>query len=136
MIEDIAREEKYDSESNLVLRHNGFHFFKMKTKPHNCLMAHLHMHDAIEFIYMNEGSVRVSSDDKEFSLLPGDLTLFRSRGIHCIYSENQDVNNYYVLKISMQYLASILPLRKIIPIMLFYYIPQLSTENEFVWTSL
>jgi mannose-6-phosphate isomerase-like protein (cupin superfamily) len=109
MIEGVAREEKNDSVSNEKVRQIGFHFFKMKTHSHHSLMAHLHMHDAIEMIYMNEGSVRVSADDKEYSLFPGDLTLFRSRGIHCIYSENNDVNNYYVLKFSTQFLSRILP---------------------------
>ena len=108
MVEGVAREERISTSSE-TFRKNGFHFFKMKNYSANSMMAHLHMHDAIEFIYCNEGSVRINLDEKEFSIYPGDLTLFRSRGIHCIFSEDEEINNYYVLKISTQFLSRFLP---------------------------
>ena len=104
---DVAREERLTQDSNAPLRENGIHFFKMKTLPPFEMATHLHMHDAIEFIYVVEGSIKVSYDDKDFVAFPGDLILFRSRGIHCMYTEGCEKNNYYVLKISLDFLTKI-----------------------------
>ena len=104
----IAREEKLSQKGNEPLVRDGFHFFKMRTISAFQMASHLHMHDAIELIFVKEGSLRVSYDDKTFYAYPGDMFLFRSRGIHSMYTEECEVNEYYVLKLSTAFLANVL----------------------------
>lgn len=81
----------------------------MRTIPSYSLATHLHFHEAIECIYMIEGSVIASIDGREERLLPGDLALFRSRGVHTMVTEGEKHNSYYVLKVDPALLRSISP---------------------------
>ena len=91
------------------LTDRGYDFFKMKTITAHSLATHLHYHDAIEFIYMVDGSVKLYIDGKEDQLKRGDLALFRSNGVHSMYTQSSKKNNYYVLKILPSLLHSISP---------------------------
>ena len=90
-----------------ALRLGDIEFFKMITVNWRAMAAHTHIHDAIEFIYMNRGSVRVSINGEKTSIYPGDLVLFHSRSIHDIWTEDEVENDYYVLKILPSVLYSL-----------------------------
>jgi len=87
----------------------GFEFFKMRPIPSFSLAAHSHFHDAIECIYMTEGCVKVYIDGRVDRLSAGDLILFRSRGIHTMYTEDAKRTQYYVLKVNPALLHRISP---------------------------
>ena len=84
---------------NKTLSTEEMEFFKMRTVSWRAEAAHTHVHDAIEVIYMNKGSVQVSIDGVKTSIYPGDVALFRSRAIHDIWTEDEVENDYYVLKL-------------------------------------
>ena len=63
-------------------------------------VADAHVHDAIECIYVDHGSLRVYVDGTENFLSEGDFIIFRSMGIHSVYTEDREQNDLYVLKVS------------------------------------
>ena len=87
----------------------GYDFFKMKTITAHSLATHLHYHEAIEFIYMLDGGVDLYIDGRSYQLEEGDLALFRSNGVHSMYTRESKKNNYYVLKIHPSLLHRISP---------------------------
>lgn len=91
------------------LQRRGFEFYRYLDLPQNCPAADLHVHDAIEFIYVVEGSISATVDEFEEYLEKGDLVLFRSQGVHSIKTNEKSINKYYILKISTTLLQSILP---------------------------
>lgn len=91
------------------LQRRGFEFYRYLDLPKNCPAADLHVHDAIEFIYVVEGSISATVDEFEEYLEKGDLVLFRSQGVHSIKTNEKSINKYYILKISTTLLQSILP---------------------------
>ena len=99
------REELHDTR----LDSSGCCFFKMPTISPYSMAAHTHMHDAIECIYVTRGSIRVYIDGSESLLTQGDLVLFRSRGVHSIYTEGEPKNDYYVFKIITSHLHNVSP---------------------------
>ncbi len=84
---------------NKTIRTEEMEFFKMHPVNRRAEAAHTHVHEAIEIIYMNKGSVKVSIDGVKTSIYPGDIALFRSRSIHDIWTEDEVDNDYYVLKL-------------------------------------
>ena len=92
------KEYREEEEKRALVKYD-MEFFKMRTVNWRAMAAHTHIHDAIEIIYMNRGSVQVSIDGAKTSIYPGDLAVFRSRAIHDIWTEDQVENDYYVLKI-------------------------------------
>ena len=103
----LVREEEERKKPDLVRR--GFEFFKYRDLLPNTRAADVHLHDAIEFVYITEGGVRVLSDEKETVLSAGDLIMFRSRGVHSIFTESCPLTNYYTLKIRPKLLRSLSP---------------------------
>ena len=91
------------------LQRRGFEFYRYLDLPQNCPAADLHVHDAIEIIYVVEGSISATVDEFEEYLEKGDLVLFRSQGVHSIKTNEKSINKYYILKISTTLLQSILP---------------------------
>jgi two-component system response regulator YesN len=67
------------------------------------------MHDAVECIYLTNGRIRIYIDGHEDTMNPGDFVLFRSRGIHSIYTDELEINDYYCFKIATSHLHSISP---------------------------
>ena len=104
---DSVREEEERIKPDLVRR--GFEFFKYRDLPANSRAADAHMHDAIEFVYITEGSVRVVSDEREDRLEAGDLVMFRSRGVHSMFTEDKPLNNYHTLKIRPKLIRNLSP---------------------------
>ena len=73
------------------------------------LASEAHYHEAIECIYVDRGTITIYIDGKWEGISSGDLVLFRSMGIHSIFTDDQNVNDYYVLKIMPSILYNISP---------------------------
>ena len=99
------REELHDSR----LDSSGCCFFKMPTVGAFSMAAHTHTHDAIEGIYVTRGSIKVYIDGNESLLTPGDFVLFRSRGVHSIFTEGEPKNDYYVFKKITSHIHNVSP---------------------------
>ena len=91
------------------LSDKGINFFKMPTIPARTMATQLQIHEAIEMIYVKTGSITVNIDGIKQSLHPGDFAFFRSRGVHGIYTEDEEENDYYVLKIMPKFIYDISP---------------------------
>lgn len=102
------RVEAEENKADLVER--GFEFFHSVAKE-NYMAINVHTHNAIEFIYVTEGSFRVSIDGSLYHATPGDLIMFRSHGIHSMVSEGSRQNGYYALKIKPKIIQDISPRR-------------------------
>lgn len=102
-----VREEEERIKPDLVRR--GFEFFKYRDLPANSRAADVHIHDAVEFIYMIKGSVRITVDDREDRLSEGDLVMLRSRGVHSMRTEESPINSYYTLKIRPKLIRNLSP---------------------------
>lgn len=103
----FVREEEERVKPDLLRR--GFEFFRYRDLPPHFRAADVHIHDAIELVYLVEGSVVVNLDDREERLMPGDLVMFRSRGIHTMRTEGCPVNRYYTLKIRPKLIHKLSP---------------------------
>ena len=103
-----AVEEEIENEE---LTERGFEFFKHPELPAGARAIHAHIHSAIEFIYVTDGSLTAFIDGVELHAEAGDLLLFRSRGIHSIYAESCELNRYYVLKFKPKLIQDISPKR-------------------------
>ena len=101
----------YVQEERLVppLSTKGMHFFKMPVVPAHSMATQTQQHSAIEFIYMKTGSVTINIDGGKYDLYPGDLAFIRSRGVHDIYTKDEDVNDYYVFKIMPKFIYEVSP---------------------------
>lgn len=66
-----------------------------------------HIHNAVEMIYVKEGSYLVYLDESEQELTQGDLILFRSNTVHRMVTQNQPQNSYYVIKIPPSFFLSL-----------------------------
>lgn len=102
-----VREEEEKIKPDLIRR--GFEFFKYLDLPANARAADIHLHDAIEFVYLTEGSVSINIDGTDERLCAGDLVLFRSRGVHSMHTEDAPLNKYYTLKIRPKLIYNISP---------------------------
>ena len=58
-----------------------------------------HIHNAVELLYVNEGSYTVDLDNDSYYIKKGDLILFCSGAIHNVRSNEEQINSYYVIKI-------------------------------------
>ena len=77
---------------------NEAEFFIQSSAP--CTVAcSAHIHNAIELLYIKDGSYNVSVDGREYEVAQGDLILFCSNSIHYVSAESSPVNEYYVIKI-------------------------------------
>ena len=89
------RKELYKPE----LEMRGIEFFKYPAAQAFSLASESHYHEAIECIYIDRGSLTVYIDGRWESIRSGELVLFRSMGVHSIFTDDQSINDYYVLKI-------------------------------------
>lgn len=90
--------EYYVERKNNQMQEYGMEFFKQETHPY-MLGAQAHIHDAIEFLSIQEGKYHIFVNGIEYTAAEGDVLLFRSNAIHSIYAEDCAVNSYYVLKV-------------------------------------
>ena len=89
------RKELYKPE----LEMRGVEFFKYPVAQAFSLASEAHYHEAIECIYVDRGSLTVYIDGRWENVRSGELVLFRSMGVHSIFTDDQSINDYYVLKI-------------------------------------
>ena len=82
-------------------------FFKYRPFPWRTQTTHSHIHEAIECIYVNSGSIEVSIDGVKTSCYPGDLAVFPSGAVHNIFTLDCIENDYYVLKLMPSVLYNI-----------------------------
>ena len=87
-------------------RDMAFIVFPVKS---NCVGTHSHIHEAIEILYITEGSFEISCDNKTVRAEVGDLLLFRSNSIHRTVAGDSEKNSYLVLKISPRLIIKFLP---------------------------
>lgn len=73
-------------------------FFHQSAPPYTSSCT-AHIHNAIELLYVDEGSYRVTLDNTEYLIGKGDLILFCSGAIHHVRSEGCERNGYFVIKI-------------------------------------
>lgn len=91
------------------LSEKGYEFFKHPATMPYRLVSNAHIHDAIECIYVDQGSLRVYIEGEEEKLDCGDLLICHSLGVHSLYTEDQNENSFYVLKIATKLLYDYSP---------------------------
>ncbi|MBO5196889.1 MAG: helix-turn-helix transcriptional regulator [Clostridia bacterium] len=79
---------------------NNYRIFKQSSMPDTNVMALAHIHNAIELLYVNEGSFTTILGETEYYIEKGDLLLIRTGVIHRIFSGSEEKNSYYVIKIA------------------------------------
>ena len=129
-----------EEKNKLDLVERGFEFFHVSS-PAEHMSVTVHIHSAIEFIYVTDGSFKVSIDGSFYHANPGDLVMFRSHGIHSMTSEKSENNGYYVLKIKPKILHAISPKRLVTKISYRFSVcnPQIKhfwTKEELVGTEI
>lgn len=73
--------------------------FFLQSTPASCTACEPHIHNALEMLYVIEGSYSVLLDDITYEIEKGDLILFRSDSVHTVAARESEVNSYYVIKI-------------------------------------
>ncbi len=73
--------------------------FFLQSAPASSPACKAHIHNAVELLYVNEGSYFVTLDDESYTVEKGDLILFRSAAVHHVMSGEASRNSYYVIKI-------------------------------------
>lgn len=73
-------------------------FFMMDIAPYG-MAASAHIHNALEMIYVTEGSYSILLDGTPYQVKVGDLILFCSNSIHNAYANGEAVNRHYVIKL-------------------------------------
>ena len=79
---------------------DNYHIFLQRSTPDEPILALAHIHNAIEIVYVNEGSFSAVLGETEYSITEGDLLLIRAGVIHKLRSCGAEKNSYYILKIS------------------------------------
>lgn len=80
-------------------------FIQTNGKHHTSCCSHIH--NAVELLYVKEGSYNVTVNGTDFPLEAGDLILFCSNAIHSVYTKDLPTNSYYVIKVSPSLLLSL-----------------------------
>ena len=73
--------------------------FFLQSTPAKCTACEPHIHNALEMLYVIEGSYAVQLDDTAYGIEKGDLILFRSDSVHTVAAKESENNSYYVIKI-------------------------------------
>ncbi len=89
-----------------ILAEYGIEFFLESGR--SGITAQMHIHPAIEFIYIHQGCFRVEVEKQSITASCGDLVLFRSNAIHMIENIGDGMGLYFVLKISPSLLFEML----------------------------
>ena len=79
-------------------------FEQSNAKNTNACRAHIH--NAVELLYVREGSYTVTLDDMCYEIGEGDLILFCSGVIHHVEAGDSARNSYYVIKIPPSFFLS------------------------------
>ena len=89
----------YKETGQPYLEEYGIDFFIQKNNSAG-VTARAHIHPAIEFIYITQGTFQIGIDNEQFMAGVGDLVLFRANAIHTIRLISDDAGEYFVLKIN------------------------------------
>ena len=73
--------------------------FFLQSTPAKCTACEPHIHNALEMLYVIEGSYSVILDDIPYEIEKGDMILFRSDSVHTVAANESENNSYYVIKI-------------------------------------
>lgn len=120
---DKIRKENYKTD----LERYGVEFFKFPVCKAFSLASEAHYHEAIECIIMNRGTITVFNDGKWEKVSKGEMVIFRSMGVHSIFTDDEDVNDYYVLKIVPSLLYGVSHISNDFPLRFSVYNPNLKT---------
>ena len=71
----------------------------LQSNPKNTYACSAHIHNAVELLYVKEGSYTVTLDNVRYEIGEGDLILFCSGAIHYVVTGESEQNSYYVIKI-------------------------------------
>ncbi len=85
-----------------VLTEYGIEFF-LEEKPVG-ITAHLHIHPAVEFVYIKQGVFHIEAEHGSIWAHAGDLVVLRSNTVHMIENVGEGMGLYYVLKMSPAFL--------------------------------
>lgn len=105
--------------------------FLIQSAPANTISCRANLHNAIELLYVKQGSYTVTLDGSDHTIFPGDLILFCSNTPHHAVSGGEYENSYYVIKIPPAFLMELSGLDKMAE-----YIMRFATnrpENKFLW---
>lgn len=86
--------------------------FFLQHNAANSLAASAHIHDAIELLYVREGSYTAYANDVQYALKAGDLILFCANTIHRVVTGNASANSYYVIKVQPTALLNLVGARQ------------------------
>ena len=92
-------EQTYRIENKQVNQDPDSMEFFLQHNAANSVAASAHIHDAIELLYIREGSYTAYANDVQYALKEGDLILFCANTIHRVVTGNASANSYYVIKI-------------------------------------
>ncbi len=79
----------------------------LQSTPANGTACEPHIHNALEMLYVTDGSYSVILDDTPYEIEEGDLILFRSDSVHTVVAKESENNNYYVIKIPPSFFISL-----------------------------
>lgn len=91
----------------------------------------LHLHHAIEILYIKEGSFEVIINEKSYLASAGTLVLLREYALHSVNVLSEDGGGYYVLKIYPSILADLAPAENVNIYYSFFLMD--SKEDSTVW---
>ena len=78
--------------------------FLIQSNEAHAVACSAHIHNAVELLYIKEGSYRIVVDGCDHDLEKGDLILFCSNSIHYAFTKNCPLNQYYIVKIPPSFL--------------------------------
>ncbi len=96
----------YKETPRVELSEYDIEFFKIAIKEMH-FIANAHIHSAIEFLYITKGHFQIQISGVSKEAQEGDLVLIPSNAIHSVYHSDDGHGEYYVIKLTIQYLLSI-----------------------------
>lgn len=106
-------------------------FFLQAAPPfHNACQAHIH--NAVELLYVKNGSYTVVLDSDTYKIKKGDLTLFCSGAIHNVTANGDPENSYYVIKIPPSFFMDLTKRESGAEYVMRFVINR--KENKILWT--
>ncbi len=90
----------------ITLSKYDIEFFKTVTdRPRFYVAAHIH--SAIEFLYFTKGNFTFNLAGINTKIHDGDLVMVPSNAVHSFFQDDDSTGEYYVLKLTSQYLFNI-----------------------------
>ncbi len=100
----------YKEPKQLKMLEYGIEFFS-QTAARGRVAAYSHVHDAVEMLFITDGSFTVLCEGIGQTVAAGDIVLFRSGCIHTVVAGDEEVNRYHVLKLDPTLIFALLPER-------------------------